>query len=304
MASASRSWIGIGLAAVAVSPVLVAIYPGATLLLIVVMAGVLVLRFWEQNTALGLALLAAVVASWAVAGVGHAIYCLVGVILPAVILAEVRKRGFGLSLGLLLTVLPLAATVLIFRRFVTTLYDLFVLTLESAAASPELRGFYSAQQLEMAADYLNWWAAHAAYYFPAVLVMSFLGYLFFGALAGEYIVTRSDTFIKRVAPFTQWKAAEWLIIAVGIAAIMILSGVHTLEVIGWNVLILLIVTFSIFGLSLLEFYMRKARLPVGVRILVYLALFITQVVAGVLLPLAALFDAKYDFRKIRAKRFG
>jgi uncharacterized protein YybS (DUF2232 family) len=129
-------------------------------------------------------------------------------------------------------------------------------------------------------------------------------YYFIGGLIGEYFIVRSGIYIKRVPSFAHWKGSEWLIVALGVAAIMILSGMHWLEVIGWNCLIVLLVLFSVFGISLLEFYMRRAHLALGVRILVYLVLFILQFIAGVLLPLAALFDAKYDFRKIRAKRFG
>jgi hypothetical protein len=50
--------------------------------------------------------------------------------------------------------------------------------------------------------------------------------------------------------------------------------------------------------------MRTRGFPLPVKIVIYLFLFIAQVIAAIVLPLIALFDAKFDFRKIRAKQLG
>jgi len=304
MATAERPWIGTAFAVAAIGIFLAATWVTAAVLIIPVVAGIMLLRIRERNLLLLAALVIALAACWLATGWGHAAYALFGIALPGLIIAEIRKRGAGLATALLLGSIPVVAAVVIFRELFVTMYDLFVLTLEDLATRPELHAVYPAQQADLAARYLSWWAQHALYYAPALFFTGVVSYYFFGALAGEFVIVRSGAFIQRVPPFTRWKAAEWLIVALGVAAILILSGVHLLQVLGWNALIFLIVLFSIFGISLLEYYMRVARLPVGVRIIVYVVLFVLQFIAGILLPLAALFDAKYDFRKIRAKRFG
>jgi hypothetical protein len=296
------TWVGAAAAAFGIA--LAGVFIGAGFLTIPVVGSLLLLRLQRHLALPLLAIVLGIGASWLAADWGNAVYAFAAIALPGLIIAETRRRGHGLPLALLLAAIAPIVAVIIFRELFITLFDLYVLTLEDLAASPTFSSFYSAQSSPMVVHYLIWWAEHALYYLPAAALAGLVSYYFFGALLGEYTVTRSGTFIKRVPPFTHWKAEEWLIVVLGIAAILILSGVHLLEIVGWNSLIFLIVVFSIFGISLLEYYMRQARLHSGVRALVYITLFILQVISGVLLPLAALFDARFDFRKIRAKRFG
>lgn len=304
MPIAGRSWIGATAVVVTVGSALAAIFPVTALLVIPVVGGIMLLRFREQRLLLLSTFVVATAVSYVASGWGHAVYAVMGITLPGLIIAETRQRGYGLSLALLLGCLPAIITVFAFYRFFVGVFDLYVLTLENLTASPEISAFYPADQLETVVQYISWWAEHAVYYLPAMFLTTIVSYYFFGALLGEYVIARSGTFIKRVPQFILWKAPEWTIVVLGVSAIMILSGINLLEVLGWNALVFQVVLFSVFGISLLEYYMRRAHLPVAVRVLVYVALFIMQFVAGVLLPLAALFDAKYDFRKIRAKRFG
>jgi uncharacterized protein YybS (DUF2232 family) len=104
--------------------------------------------------------------------------------------------------------------------------------------------------------------------------------------------------------FPLWKPAEALIIPLGIAGIFVLTEESTLSMIGWNLLFVLFCLYTIFGLSFIEFQMRRRSFPTGIKVAVYLFLFLTQFVAAVVLPLIALFDSKFDFRKVRAKQIG
>ena len=81
-----------------------------------------------------------------------------------------------------------------------------------------------------------------------------------------------------------------------IGAGMRFLGTDTITQIGDNVLVFLAVFYSISGLSLIEYYLKKLKLPPFVKFSFYLLLFITQLIGFFVAVFAGFIDSFKDFR--------
>lgn len=236
--------------------------------------------------------------------VRHLAYFLIGTLVPGMILAATRRRGWGLSTAVVVAcTVPILGAVLYNQAF-SGWVSAFAQELRSTAASPQFALVYPPAELERVVAYVNTWADNAPYYFPGAMLALVAGIYALGALLGEILVNRGGIFSFRIPPFTHWKLDEWIVLPLGVAVIMVLTREMVFDIIGWNAILFLFLLLSVFGLSFLEYQMKTRGFPTMVKVLIYVFLFLTQVIAAVVLPLVALFDAKFDFRKIRAKQLG
>lgn len=278
--------------------------PLLNLLLIAGFAAVHYLWLARRWTWLIQALLAAVALTWAWGGPPYALGLIIVVLIPGLLMTTLRYHRRGLALALLgAGSLPLLL-MLAFHGPFTTLIASFGDQLKAVMQSPLAAQIYSPTDYQKAILYTTLLADNAVYYLPATLLASLLFVLAAGALLGEFLVQRQGIFVYKVPPFSLWKLDEWMVVPVGLAIILVLTKEHLLAVIGWNALLLLFLVFSIFGLAFVEYQMRVRGFPTAVKVVLYLFLFLLQFIAAILLPLIALFDAKFDFRKIRAKQLG
>ncbi len=250
------------------------------------------------SAALALALL------WLLSDVRHVAFFVIGALVPGMILAMTRRVGWRFSMVLATAcAVPLLGSAIYHETFVGFVAA-FADELRGTISSPQFSQLYPPAEYERVVAYVNTWADNAPFYFPAAMMSLLAGLYAIGVLIGEVLVTRTGIYSYRIPPFTHWKLDEWMVLPIGIAAIMVLTKERIFEVIGWNALLLMFVLLSVFGLSFLEYHMRVRKFPLAVKVVIYLFLFLTQVIAAVILPLVALFDAKFDFRKIRAKQLG
>ena len=279
-------------------------HPPLTILSVLGLIGVYYLWFARQYWLLALSILLALVGTLMWRGAAAGIVLISGMVVPAMVMAFVRGKGFGATTAVAAgTVFPAIAIAVNYGFFARMLQFLGV-ELRQMALTAQMPGIYTSQQQNLVLDTMNRLADKLPYYFPAAILLLIVAMFGVSVLAGNYLVRTVGIFARPISEFSLWKLPEWLVIPLGVAVIMVLTNQSALAIIGWNALLFFAALYSICGLSLVEYILRTRRFPTAAKIAIYLFLFLTQVVAGIVLPLAALLDSKFDFRKIRAKQLG
>ncbi len=278
--------------------------PLVNLLMIFGIAAVYYLWFARSWSWLIQSVAAALALTWALGGATRAVILMILVMIPGLMMTALRHKRRGLSTALLaagtIPVLLAVAFSGVTGELITTFGDQF----RAMVQSPQMAQIYPPADYQRVVEYVEAMASNARYYLPATLLAMLVFVNVAGAMLGEFMAVRSGYNVHRIPPFAQWKLDEWMVIPVGLAIIAVLSNQEALTVAGWNALLVLFLVYSVFGLSFLEYQMRTRGFPTPVKVVIYVFLSLTQLVAAVVLPLIALFDAKFDFRKIRAKQLG
>ncbi len=279
-------------------------YPPLMMLSVLGLIGIYFLWFTRQYGLLALSVLLALAGTLMWRGTAAGIVLIVGMIIPGMVMAFARFRGRGVTTAVTAgSALPALAIAVNYGFFASMLKFLGV-ELKRTALTASMPGVYTPQQQSLIIDTMNHLADKLPYYFPAAILLMIVAMFGLTVLVGNYLVRAVGVFARPIADFPLWKLPEWLVIPLGITVIMVLLNHPVLAIVGWNALLFLAALYSVCGLSLVEYILRTRHFPTAAKVAIYLFLFLTQVVAGIVLPLAALLDSKYDFRKIRAKRLG
>jgi uncharacterized protein YybS (DUF2232 family) len=227
---------------------------------------------------------------------------MIGFTLPALTLAIARQRGLSLPRSVALaTIAPIIALAVVYPTWHQYL-EIIAVDLKQIALEADLTDLYPDIQSRML-NYVEQVGRALVVLFPSLL-LTYAGAVYsLGTLLGGYLTRRAGRFRAAGLSFAHWKAPEWTLILLGLAVIFVLTEVEVLAIIGWNVLLVMVIIYSICGLSLLEYLMRRGRMSAWTKTLIYLLIILTQVVM-LFMPLAALFDSHFDFRRVRAKRIG
>lgn len=290
--------------------VILALYPAcvnyslAFLLFIPGIAAVIFLWLLNDYARLFPAMILALAATFLTFGYIAGLFLMIGFAVPAFMEAFMLKRSLGLAKsGLVAMIAPVTAVALSYpiMRKATQIVSAELTRMVSA---PKFAGLYSAADHQLLVEYVKWMTETIALLLPAILLAFVATIVFAGGILGILLVRRKGVFVFGIRDMAMWKLPEWLLFPLAAAAILVLTQAGTATVIGWNVLLLLFLLYSLAGLSLAEYMLRHWKLSTPLKILFYVALFLTQIVAAVVLPLAALFDSRFDFRRVRAKRLG
>jgi hypothetical protein len=274
------------------------------LLSVLGVAAVYYLWFSQAYVLLALALLLSLAAVGVLGGVGSGVWFVIGSALPAITLSVVRKRGRDVACAVAAaTAFPVIGMVVKFG-WLTGLLQFLGQSLKETSAWQQPLFLYPPGKQALVVDMFNRFAERLIFFVPGMIILTLALIFLGGALLGNHLVRGSGRFAAEITEFSLWKVPEWVMIPLGIAAILVLTNQRILAIIGWNALLFLYAIYSLVGLSFLEFQMRRRRFPGPVKAIIYLFLFVTQLVAAVVLPLVALFDSKFDFRRTRAKRVG
>jgi uncharacterized protein YybS (DUF2232 family) len=133
--------------------------------------------------------------------------------------------------------------------------------------------------------------------FPAICLVSLTFMVWINLLLGKRIFRKYGLSYPDFGDLSLWKAPEkmvWYLIAAG--AILLLPDERT-EILGWNVLIVILFAYLLAGIAIISFYLKKNSLPSGLRYLIYFLVFAQQIVT-LLVVTAGLFDLWVDFRKL------
>lgn len=280
------------------------ILPLALILHIPAIGALLYLWYRRQYLLATVAMIITLVITGIWLGLSYSAFLLCSFALPATGLAVMRQHGRSLRVSVLTALLfPAAGLAATYTTWHETVM-LFTNEMKVWAAGPEVAQYQGLAHSNVLASRIGWMADAFAMTFPSLLLIFVATLIFCGALMGYWL--SRDAGIYRTPPlrFVLWKMPEWTLLPLAAAVVLLLFEQPLLTVIGWNALVLLFVVYSVCGLSLLEFYLRRHRLKRSLKAVVYVGLFLTQIVGAVMLPLAALFDAHFDFRRVRAKRIG
>lgn len=131
---------------------------------------------------------------------------------------------------------------------------------------------------------------------PSILLLSSVLQYSIGYLVFMNILSKKDNSVSKTAPFTTWKMPFYVSFVLLIGASMRFLGTETITKIGDNILVFIAVFYSISGLSLIEYYLKKLKLPPFVKFSFYLLLFITQLIGFFGAVFAGFIDSFKDFR--------
>ncbi len=135
---------------------------------------------------------------------------------------------------------------------------------------------------------------------PSLLILSGVGQLFLGWVGLMLVLKMLGRFQPALISFAYWKMPYNYIYIVGVMVLLRLAGTEPMRVLADNVILFMAFFYALFGLSVFEFYLKKIKLSLLLRIIFYVAFLPGALFAIVI----GLFDSYFDFRKVRAKIIG
>jgi len=139
---------------------------------------------------------------------------------------------------------------------------------------------------------------------PSLLAMSAVMQLFIGWLGAMVYMNAVGLFMQPMLSFYYWKMPDYYIYGLGLFFLARLGGPDIIKVIADNLILFLGLFYAVFGFALFEYYLKKLRLSLFLRILFYIGIILLQIPGLVFAALVGVFDSYFDFRKVRAKIIG
>ncbi|MFH1700846.1 MAG: DUF2232 domain-containing protein [Candidatus Zixiibacteriota bacterium] len=233
---------------------------------------------------------------------------LVKLILPAMIIGFLLNRGIKATAAFWFAVgcmaLIMTVSYLQTMGFMSELIEDVHLRTLGWFKSTLISAGYSTEFIESVGDSLVRAKNMLLHLLPGLMILTGIGQIFVSMVLVEWYFTKRDSYFPGFGRFVYWKMPEkslyfWT------AAIMIrLLWTGTAQMIADNALLIFVSFYSVTGLSLIEYGLRKLRLPKLIRIIFYIGLFFMQIPGLIAAAAAGLFDSYFDFRKVRAHSLG
>ncbi|UCG60490.1 MAG: DUF2232 domain-containing protein [Candidatus Zixiibacteriota bacterium] len=134
---------------------------------------------------------------------------------------------------------------------------------------------------------------------PAFTVLGAVLPFSVGYLAFAYRLGKTGNAGSTMAPFTLWKMPFMVMPILIVAAAMRLFGSETLALAADNVLAFLCLFYSVTGLALIEFFLRKFNFSTILKILFYIVFFLSQFVGLFVAAFLGFVDSFVDWRKVQ-----
>jgi len=139
---------------------------------------------------------------------------------------------------------------------------------------------------------------------PALMALSSIAQLFAATVALFLILKMTGHYVRDFGSFIYWKMPFFFIYLTGLFIIMRMVGTDALKMISDNLLFFIGVFYSVFGFSVFEYFLRKIRLTLFLKILFYVGFFFLQLPGLILAAAIGMFDSYFDFRQVKAKILG
>jgi len=138
--------------------------------------------------------------------------------------------------------------------------------------------------------------------FPALLVVASILDTFLNYLISQLILKRLGYPAKKVPPFAEWRLPMWVAGGFVIGIIFLIVGQHYkiegLTTIGLNLQYFSSMLFLIQGFSVASYYLRKFKVVGLVKWLIFIMLFITPFLVGILVWVGLL-DIFFNYRRLQ-----
>ncbi|MEW5923204.1 MAG: DUF2232 domain-containing protein [Candidatus Zixiibacteriota bacterium] len=139
---------------------------------------------------------------------------------------------------------------------------------------------------------------------PAFMALHGVTLLFVGWLILKMILDMMRKFHPGLGNFIYWKMPQLVIYIAGLFLLTRLTGPDILKVIADNALLFLGFFYALFGFAVIEFFLKKVRLSLILKVLFYLGFVFLQLPGLMMAAMIGLFDSYFDFRKVRARMIG
>jgi uncharacterized protein YybS (DUF2232 family) len=133
---------------------------------------------------------------------------------------------------------------------------------------------------------------------PGLLMATLLNTVFFNMVLGRYLLNKKGKGTAPWPPFPDWRLPEKLVAIVIISGIFMLMPGGFLQSIGFNLALLAGTLYLFQGLAVLTTLLNKWQVPLSLRILIFLLVFL-QAFGIIILAVLGLADVWVDFRKDR-----
>jgi len=139
---------------------------------------------------------------------------------------------------------------------------------------------------------------------PSLLALSAVFQLFVGWLGVIVYMKAIGHFMPSMQSFYYWKMPDYFIYGIGILFLARLAGTDIIRIIADNLILFVGVFYAVCGFAFFEYYLKKLRLSLFLRILFYIGIILLQIPGLIFAALVGIFDSYFDFRKVRAKIIG
>ena len=136
--------------------------------------------------------------------------------------------------------------------------------------------------------------------FPALVLVGLTSLVWLNLLAARILFRKYYLTFPDFGDLSHWKPPDrmvWYLIAAG--AMLLVPEVRVAFA-GWNMLIVVLFLYLLAGLAIISFFLKKSKLPMVFKYLIYILVFAQQIVT-LLVAAAGLFDLWVDFRKLNNK---
>lgn len=131
---------------------------------------------------------------------------------------------------------------------------------------------------------------------PALMVMSTVTQLSAGFLAFLYWTTPAGAATRTSLRFTSWKIPYQVAAVVIIASAVRLLSSGSIQIAADNLIFILAVYYSVAGLALTEWLLRRLKLALWFRIIFYLFMFLTGALGFAIVAILGFIDSFKDWR--------
>ena len=139
---------------------------------------------------------------------------------------------------------------------------------------------------------------------PSLMALSAVAQLFVGWVGLIILFKSLNEYAPSFRNFLYWKMPEYYIYGIGVFLLIRLLGNEVMKIVADNVILFIGFFYAIFGFSVLEYYLKKIRLSLFLRILFYIGILLLQVPGLILAALVGFADSYFDFRKVKARLIG
>ncbi|MBU2537754.1 MAG: YybS family protein [Proteobacteria bacterium] len=170
--------------------------------------------------------------------------------------------------------------------------------LEATFAMYRDSGRFPAEDLEHIKTFIVQLREQVARLFPALLLISVICTVWLNTVVGHWLLKRKDPSRTNREDFKSWRLPELLVWPAIIAGVALLIPHETLNDLGLNGGLVLLVLYFSQGLAVVSSMMQKWSLPTAIRVITYILLFL-QVYGIAFVAVLGLVDVWADFRKQR-----
>jgi len=222
--------------------------------------------------------------------------------IPGFILGILISAGVSMSRAFIFSILAIALSVVIQyweeREIIFQVLDKFQSWITGGLPAG------TDEQTNAMIDYVAQTIAVIKRLMPALMVLSVVAQLFAGWILLVIFLKAIGEFFPGIIEFYYWKMPDFCLYIIGPAIAVRLIGGESLKVVADNIIMFIGFFYAAFGFALFEYYLKRIRLSLFLRILFYIGFIFLQLPGLVLAAAVGLFDSYFDFRNVKAKLIG